>query len=111
MLTNISTNPKENLTRICAKHHHEKAYFKYNHVSQYLSKSRKTTIFKCEEIQRVVKFDCSKYMENFLSILSTAQLAEINLNPTVFTERKVQRTSKSIKKNCWVKVLEGSRDC
>ena len=54
----------------------------------------KNVILKKDKGRGVIILDRSKYMENYFSILSTIQFAEIDNDPTVYIERKVQKTLK-----------------
>ena len=96
LLHEISAIPEENLTRIktklrstCEKYYHGKPYFKYNQVIQNLSKNKEIVILRQDEGRGVVILGRSKYMENFLSILSTTQFSEMVHDPTAYIERKV----------------------
>ena len=74
-----------------------KPYLKYNQVIQNLSKNKEIVILKPDKGRGVVILDRTKYMENCLSILSTSQFEEIDRDPTVYIEGKVQRTLTKIK--------------
>ena len=65
---------------------------------QNLSKNEEIVVLKESKDRGVVILDRSKYIEKCLSILRTKRFAEINRNPTVFIEGKVQRTLRIIKK-------------
>ena len=58
----------------------------------------KNVILKKDKGRGVIILDRSKYMEKYFSILSTIQFAEIDNDPTVYIEGKVQKTLKKIKK-------------
>ena len=65
---------------------------------QNLSKNKEIVVLKEGKGRGAVILDRSKYMEKCLSILRTTRFAEINHDPTVFIEGKVQRTLREIKK-------------
>ena len=65
---------------------------------QNLSKNEEIVVLKESKDRGAVILDRSKYIEKCLSILRIKRFAEINHNPTVFIEGKVQRTLRKIKK-------------
>ena len=54
----------------------------------------KNVNLKKDKGRGVIILDRSKYMEKYFSILSTIQFAEIDNDPTVYIEGKVQKTLK-----------------
>ena len=104
LLNDISAIPEENLARIkmklrstCEKYYQVKPYFKYNQVTQNLSKNNEIVILKQDKGRRVMILDRSKYMEKYLSLLSASQFDEIDYDLTAYIEGKVQRTLRKIK--------------
>ena len=104
LLNNISPITEDNLARIntklrsiCEKYYQVKPYFKYNQVTQNLSKNNEIVILKQDKGRRVMILDRSKYMEKYLSLLSASQFDEIDHDLTAYIEGKVQRTLRKIK--------------
>ena len=104
LLNNISPIPEGNLARIktklhstCEKYYQVKPYFKYNQVTQNLSKNNEIVILKQDKGRRVMILDRSKYMEKCLSNLSTSQFDEIDHDLTAYIEGKVQKIMRKTK--------------
>ena len=104
LLNNISPITEDNLARIntklrsiCEKYYQVKPYFKYNQVTQNLSKNNEIVILKQGKGRRVMILDRSKYMEKCLSNLSTPQFDEIDHDLTVYIEGKVQKIMRKTK--------------
>ena len=88
---------KTKLRSTCEKYYQVIHYFKYNQVTQNLSKNKEIVILKQDKGRGVVILDCSKYMDKCLSILGTTQFAEIDHDPAAYIAGKVQRTLRKIK--------------
>ena len=91
----LEKNLARNITKLrstCAKYYQVKPYFEFSEVVPNLSNDKEIVILKPDKDRGVAILHCSKYMKKCLS----SQFAEIDHDPTVYIEGKVQGTLRKI---------------
>ena len=104
LLLDIPTIPEENIARMktqlrstCEKYYKVRMLFRYLQAIKMLSNNKDIAILKQDKGSGVVILNRSKNIEKCLSIVNNSQFLRVDKDPTVYIERKIQRTLGKIK--------------
>ena len=93
----VITRLKTKLRHTCDKYCRIKVPYKHRNVINNLCRNKQLVILKQDKGRVVVLLDKTKYVEKFLSIISTNKFKKLDKNPTVSNEAKIQRTLRKMK--------------
>ena len=104
ILKDISHIPVDDITRLktklchtCEKYSQIKVPYQYRTVINNLHRNKNLAILKQDKGRGIVILDKNKYIEKFISIVTTDKFKKIDNSPTATCESKVQRTLRKMK--------------
>ena len=93
----VITRLKTKLRHTCDKYSRIKISYKYRNVIDNLRRNKQLVILKQDKEREVVLLDKTRYVEKYLSIITTNKLKKLDQNPTVSHEAKIQCTLRKMK--------------